>query len=353
VLKGVSNVVVHDAVKDLTFTDEATAINAAVAPLRAQGADVLVVLIHEGGVTSQTAFDDTTCPDFHGALIPILDRLDPAIDVVISGHTHRTYICRRNGRLITSAGSQGRYVTDVELAIDPRRRRVVDMSARQVAVTKNPDSKVQAIVDTYTAAAAPLTQRAVAAITADITRETSPARESALGDLIADAQLAITSAPTAGGAQIAFMNSAGIRTDLRAQDGGVTYGAIYAVHPFGNALVTLTLSGAQIHELLEEQWSGSASLQVSQGFSYEWQAGAAPGAKVDPASICLNGVTLDPAKRYRVTVNEFLAGGGDGFTVLTSGTDPLRGPLDAEALEAYLHAHSPISPPASGRIGRK
>jgi 5'-nucleotidase len=244
-------------------------------------------------------------------------------------------------------------VTDVELTIDPSRRRVTGMSARQIQVAHKPDPNVQTVADHYTKAAAPLTQRPVASITADITREISPARESALGDLIADAQLAMTSAPPAGGAQIAFMNSAGIRTDLRSQDGKVTYGQVHAVHPFNNALVTLTLTGAQIHELLEEQWTGGASLQVSQGFSYEWQASAASGAKIDPGSICLHGVPIEPAKSYRVTVNEFLAGGGDGFTVLTSGTDPLRGPLDAEALEAYLRAHSPIAAPMGGRIRRK
>lgn len=354
VLKGVPDIVVPDAVRTLSFTDEATAINAAVPALRAQGADILVLLIHEGGKTSAKAFDDTTCPDFEGGILPILDRLDPAVSVVISGHTHKTYICRRNGRLITSAGSQGRYLTDVELKVDPRNRRLVDASASQIAVANEGASKstaAQAIADAYTTAAAPLAQRTVAEIREDITRAPSAAGESALGDLIADAQLAATSAASSGGAQIAFMNASGIRTDLRATDGRVSYGAISAVHPFGNALVTLTLTGAQIHDLLEEQWtSATTMLQVSEGFTYEWRPEGAPGAKIDPASIRMNGAVIEPAQRYRVTANEFLAGGSDGFRMFANGTDRLRGILDAEALERYLAAHSPISAPRTARI---
>ena len=368
VLKGVPDMVVPDAVKTLRFTDEATAINAAVPALRAQGADLIVLLIHEGGRTSATAFDDTACPDFNGGILPILDRLDPAVSIVISGHTHRTYICRRDGRLITSAGWQGRYLTDVELRIDPRSRRLVDASATQIAVTNSTaavangsasqNAAVQAIADAYTTAAAPLAQRPVAELREDIARAQSPTGESALGDLIADAELAATAAPANGGAQIALMNTSGIRTDLRAQDGHVAYRAISAVHPFGNALVTLTLTGAQIHELLEEQWTSAAAvlhasenmLQVSEGFTYEWRPDGVPGAKVDPASIRLNGVPIEPTQRYRVTANEFLAGGSDGFKVFASGTDRLRGVLDAEALERYLTAHSPVSAPRVARI---
>jgi 5'-nucleotidase len=358
VLRSVPDLVMREAVRTLTFTDEATAVNAAVPALRAQGADVIVLLIHEGGLPSAKAVDDTTCPDFKGGILPILERLDPAVSVVISGHTHRTYICRRNGRLVTSAGLQGRYLTDVELQIDPSSRRLIDASATQIAVTNDggpSNAAVQAIADAYTTAAAPFAQRAVAESREDITRVASAAGESALGDLVADAHLAATSAAASGGAQLAFMNASGIRTDLRPQDGRISYGAITAVHPFGNALVTLTLTGAQIHELLEEQWTsaavvGSGMLQVSAGFTYEWRADGAPGAKVDPASIRLNGATVEPTERYRVTVNEFLAGGSDGFKVFADGTDRLRGVLDSEALERYLAEHSPVSAPRLARI---
>ncbi len=368
VLKGVPDIVVAAAAQGLVFSDEAIAINAAVPALRAQGAEVIVVLIHEGGVTTATAFDDATCPDFSGDILPIVDRLDPAIDAVISGHTHRTYICRRNGRLVTSAGSQGRYLTDIELTLDAKSHRVIDSNARQIAVTNNVatnpaparyptapiDPEVQSLVEQYTADAAPLAERVVARIEADITRQASAAGETALGDLIADAELAATAASGDGNAQIALMNSSGVRADLSAKNGHVTYGDIHAVHPFGNSLITLSLTGAQLHALLEQQWLGGSSLfQISSGFSYEWQSTAPSGARVDVASVRLNGRPIDPQAVYRITTNEFLAGGGDGYKGFAAGTERLRGMLDSEALEKYAAAHSPLRVPAGGRILRK
>jgi 5'-nucleotidase len=367
VVKGTPGLVVAGGVRNLTFTDEASAVNAAVPGLRKQGAQVIVLLIHEGGYSTASAFDDDTCPGFSGDIVPIVDRLDPAISVVVSGHTHRAYICRRNGRLLTSAGSQGRYVTDIDVSVEPRSGRVVGTSARQVAVVNdlapNPlperyptvakNEQVDSIVSYYVAASAPFTERVVAAIASDITRELSPAGESALGDLIADAQLAATSANENGGAQLALMNRAGIRTDLLARRGSVTFGDIHAIHPFGNALVTITLTGAQLHAVLEQQWPSGSVLQISEGFTYEWSSDAPPGSKVDPRSMRLNGAALEPDKRYRVTVNEFLAGGGDGFQTLTEGADLRRGIQDVEALERYLAAHSPIVAPRIGRIRRR
>jgi 5'-nucleotidase len=367
VVRDTPSLVVESGVRNLEFTDEAEAANAAIPALRKQGAQVIVLLIHEGGDTTQRAFDDTTCPGFRGNLLPVLDRLDPAISVVISGHTHNAYVCRRGGRLVTSAGSHGRFVTDIDVKVEARSGRVVEASARQVAVVNDlapnplPESyataqrsgAIEQIVNLYVSAAAPLTNRAVASISADITRESTQAGESALGNLIADAQLAATSKPNDGGAQVAFMNRQGIRADLSARTGRITYGEIYATHPFGNALITLTLTGAQIHELLEQQWVAGTILQVSQGFSYEWDANAAVGSKVDPASIRLHDAVVEPRKQYRVTANEFLVGGGDGFKVLMAGTDRQRGVLDVEALEKYLVANSPVSPPQRTRIRRK
>jgi 5'-nucleotidase len=358
VLRSVPELVIPAMVKTLAFTDEATAINAAVPALRAQGAEVIVVLIHEGGVTSATAFDDTTCPDFSGAILAVVDRLDSDIDAVVSGHTHRTYICRRNGRLVTSAGSQGRFITDIELTVDPVSHRVMGSSARQVAVgsarsASAKNAEVQALVDRYTADAAPLAERVVTTINQDITRHASAAGESALGDLIADAHLAAMRAPGDGGAQIALMNSTGIRTDLLAGTGRVTVGDIRDAHPFGNALIALTLTGAQLHALLEQQWTqGRSTLQISHGFSYEWHATGAPGARVEAASMRLNNEPIDLTAHYRIVTNEFLAGGGDGYAVLTAGTDRIRGMLDSEALEKYATAHSPLLPPTEGRIRR-
>jgi 5'-nucleotidase len=367
VVRETPDLVVASGVRNLQFVDEADAVNAEIPALRRQGAQVFVLLIHEGGRTGQQAFDDTSCPGFSGDLLPILDRLDPAVSVVISGHTHTTYVCRSGDRLVTSAGSHGRFVTDIDVEVESLSGRVLTSSARQLAVVNdlapNPlperyptaqrSEAIQQLVSFYVSAAAPLTDRTIASISSDITRESTQAGESALGDLIADAQLAATSAPADGGAQIAFMNRDGIRADLMARTGQITYGEIYATHPFGNALITLTLTGAQIRELLEQQWVGGTILQVSRGFSYEWIPDAPLGSKVDPGSIRLHGAAIDLEKRYRVTVNEFLANGGDGFKLLLAGTDRLRGVLDVEALEKYLVASSPVGPPQRNRIRRR
>jgi 5'-nucleotidase len=149
------------------------------------------------------------------------------------------------------------------------------------------------------------------------------------------------------------MNPGGIRADLQA--GPVTYGEAFAVQPFGNILTTMTLTGVQLDELLEQQFSGDNAdeprvLQVSQGFTYRWSRGAPAGAKVDPASIALNGVPIAPTQAVRVVVNNFLADGGDGFTTLTEGTNRLGGAVDVDAFAAYLTARSPLPVPAGGRI---
>jgi 5'-nucleotidase len=209
-------------------------------------------------------------------------------------------------------------------------------------------------VDFYNAQAAPFAQREVSKISADITRQRNAAGESGMGDLIADAQLAATRAPERGGAQIAFMNQGGIRTDLRADRGFITYNDLFSVHPFGNGVVTLSLTGKQIHEALELQWSAANSmLQVSDGFSYEWDGTAPLGQRVKFGSIRFNGSALEASRVYRVTVNEFLAQGGDGFAVFPAGADQLRGVTDVAALEAYVAAHTtPLAPPVGGRIKR-
>jgi 5'-nucleotidase len=213
--------------------------------------------------------------------------------------------------------------------------------------------RAQTIVDFYTAAARSAVERKVARIEGEISRRPTSAGEAPLGDLVADAQLAATAAPAAGGAQIALVNASGIRRDLGAAGGWLTYGDLFAVQPFGNRLVTLTLTGEQLKTALEQQWqSGALILQVSSGFSYRWSPAAPVGGRVDIRSMSLNGVPIDPATAYRVTVNDFLAAGGDGFTALTTGTGRTTGPVDVQALEKYLAGHSPVSAPASQRISR-
>ncbi|MBB6095380.1 5'-nucleotidase [Povalibacter uvarum] len=367
VLEDTASLVVASGVAGLEFTDEADAANALIPELRSKGIEAIVVLIHEGGLTAQKVFDDPTCPEFTGAIRDIVRRFDPAIDVVVSGHTHRPYICHDSGRLVTSAGAEGRIITDIDVTIDTATKDIVRSQATQLAVVNdtapNPlplryptlakDPKLTPLVTFYNDQAAPLAQREVARISADIVRAPATTGESALGDFIADAQLIATRAPEAGGAQIALMNRGGMRADLRADKGYITYSDVFSVHPFNNGLITLTLTGEQIDEVLELQWGpADTMLQVSEGFSYEWDGRKPVGERVDFASISLNGQPLEATKSYRVTVNEFLAMGGDNFKVLAKASDRVRGIMDVEALERYVTARSPISAPALGRIRR-
>jgi 5'-nucleotidase len=239
------------------------------------------------------------------------------------------------------------------------------MTADNRIVTRDvaKDSAETALIDKYNAIAAPIANRVIGSITADITRTTNAAGESALGDVIADGQLDATTDPSLGGAVVAFMNPGGIRADLTYAgspagegDGNVTYGEMFTVQPFGNNLVTLTLTGAQIDTLLEQQFVGCGQtggdrvLQVSAGFTYSWSLSAPACNKVDPATIMINGTAVDPSASYRVTVNSFLADGGDNFAILTQGTNRLGGAVDTDAFAAYFAAHSPVPPGPQNRI---
>lgn len=306
------------------------------------------------------------CTGISGPIVDIVNRFDDEVDVVISGHTHLPYNCVIDNKIVTSAFSFGRLVTKVDLTLDRATGEVVSMAAENKIVTRDVPkaAPLTALLAKYNAIAAPLANRVIGSITAPITRTANAAGESALGDVIADGQLAATTAPELGGAVVAFMNPGGIRADLAFPsspagegDGNVTYGEMFTVQPFGNSMVTMTLTGAQIERLLEEQFApctlgSNRILQVSAGFTYTWSASGASCDKVDPASIMLNGEVIDPAASYRVTVNSFLADGGDSFPILTQGTDRLGGAVDTDAFEAYFAANSPVAPGPQNRITR-
>ncbi len=362
-LEGTPSIVTPSGVAGLKFMDEADTVNRLIPLLKAKGVETIVVLIHEGGVQAAPA-PYNGCVGISGPIVDIVERMDDEVDVVISGHTHNAYNCVIDNKLVTSAASFGRLVTDVDLAIDRSTGEVISASANNVIVTRDvpKHSLLTALVDRYRALVAPLANRVIGSITADITRTANAAGESALGDVIADGQLEATRDPAFGGAVVAFMNPGGIRADLvynmisgGEQPGEVTYGEMFTVQPFGNNLVTLTLTGAQIDTLLEQQFDNPAPgqnriLQVSEGFAYAWSASAPTGSKVDIASITINGVPIDPSATYRVTVNSFLADGGDNFFVLREGTDRLGGAVDTDAFEAYFRAHSPVPPGPQNRI---
>ncbi len=363
-LEGTPSIVTPSGISTVNFLDEAETVNRLVVEIKKKGIETIVVLIHEGGQPlAGTGFNDCN----GGVSQPIVDivtNFDDEVDVVVSGHTHQPYNCTIDGKLVTSAFSFGRLVTDIDLVIDRATGEVISNIATNKIVTRDvaKAADLTSLIDKYNAVAAPLANRIIGTITADILRAANPAGESALGDVIADAQLAATAPAGLGDAVIAFMNPGGIRADLTYAsspagegDGNVTYGESFTVQPFGNSMVTLSLTGAQIDAVLEQQFDNPAPgqlriLQVSAGFSYAWSASAPVGSKVDPASIMLNGVPLDPAASYRVTVNSFLADGGDNFSVLAQGTNRLGGAVDTDALSDYFAANSPVAPGPQNRI---
>ncbi|MES1256629.1 MAG: bifunctional metallophosphatase/5'-nucleotidase [Acidobacteriota bacterium] len=363
-LAGTARIVSPTGVRELAFLDEANAANAAAAALTARGVHAIVLLVHQGG--EQAGGDDPNgCANLRGGIVPVLGRLSPDIKVVISGHTHRFYNCTFGGRTLTSAGSYGRGITRVQLTIDPAADTIQSVAARNEIVTRDvvPDAAQVALIADYGARSAPLANRVVGSVARDILRASNRAGESALGDVIADAQLAATSAPGSGGAMVAFMNQGGIRTDILsghaggAHPGTVTYGQLFAVQPFSNRLSVLTLTGEAIRRVLEQQFSTRVEgtqgiLQVSRGFSYRYRLRAPAGQHVEPESVTLDGRPVAPTAAVRVAVVDFLAAGGDGFTVFTEGRDHVDTGLDIDALEAYVRAHSPVESGARNRIVR-
>jgi 5'-nucleotidase len=364
-LANTGSMVSPSGVRGWRFRDEAQTANTLARELREQGIEAIVLLIHEGGHAGGGVDE---CPALSGPIAAIARKLDPAIDVVISGHTHQAYNCRIDGRVLTSAGSHGRVITQLDLTLDRATRDVRAAEAVNRLVTQ--DVAAHEPVAAIVAKAKELADQRDRVVgwaqgpilrTGLLSQEVTAGStgESALGNLIADAQLHATRAPERGGAQIAFTNPGGVRVNLvPREDGSVLYSQLFAVHPFNNDLVTVTLTGAQIRELLEQQFTGYRNgqqaprvLQPSAGFRYAWRASAAPGQRV--VSVTLDGRELDPQAAYRVTVNSYLADGGDRFSVFSEGREPVRGMVDVDALEAYFKEFSPVSAPALGRIERR
>jgi 2',3'-cyclic-nucleotide 2'-phosphodiesterase (5'-nucleotidase family) len=368
-LEGTPEVTGQSGITSVRFLDEVQTANASARELRRQGVQAIVVLLHEGGVQAGSYGQ---CDGISGPIVDIARNLDPAIDTVVTGHTHQPYICSLpdpagNPRLVTSASSFGRVVTETRLPVDRRTGDVVrdHVAAMNHLVTRTgaKDADQSAVIDKWKALSAPLANRVVGSVTADITRSETRDAESDLANLIADAQLAATSAPERGGAQIALMNPGGVRADLvhTSSTGGeapgeITYAEAFAVQPFAGSLVSVNLTGAQIEKVLEEQFNDSGTraptlmLGVSKGLTYSFSRGAPVGDRIDPASIMLNGAPLKPDATYRVTANTFLAAGGDGFTTFAEGTEAVGGGDDIAALTDYLTAHSPVSPPGTDRV---
>lgn len=386
-LKDTPTIVTASGVAGLDFTDEVQTANALVPELQRRGVNAIVVLIHQGGTPGQQTWYgpdgkpyqvspsyDAACqngsqlaPD--SPIIPIAKNLSPAIDMIISGHTHQPYICdikdpAGQQRLVTSASSFGRLFTDTELTYDRRTQDIVraKVESSNILVTRNvaKDPAQTALIKAYNDKVAPIKNKVLGTITADVTRAGNPAGESALGDLIADAQVTDPSVVGSFGKPVvAFMNPGGIRADLiyakdtsnpADADGTVLYGEAFTVQPFNNYLVSMDLKGSDILALLQQQVTGlnagtaKKTLQVSKGFTYTMTpSGVVTDARID-------GTLVDPNATYRIVANNFLSDGGDNFAAFKNGTNKYFGGLDIDGFASYLPTVSPYTPAPPTRI---
>jgi 5'-nucleotidase len=374
-LKGTPGIVTPSGVAGLSFNDEAETVNALVPELRAQGIESIIVLVHEGGVQSPGLGDINACAgDLAGsAIASIVSKLDDAVDVVISGHTHAAYNCKLSnakGRKIavTSANAFGRVLTDMDVTIDPKTKDITDAKASNFLVVRNDpsvpaDATLGTIITGYKLLIAPVANVVLGSIaTALPNARPDGTCNMPAGSLVADAQLAATKVPGFGDASIAFINGGGVRAGFtfpsstaNEGDGNVTYGEAFTVQPFGNSLVSMSLTSKDIKDFLEEQFAGclgqGATNRIalpSAGFKYSWDNTKTCGSRIGTVTLQVSaggpietivnadGTLPNASKTYRVTVNSFMADGGDGYSTLKKGTDRLGGAQDIDALSAFL-----------------
>ena len=385
-LKATPSIVTPTGVAGLEFRDEADTVNALIPELRAQGIEAIVVLVHEGGFQTGSLSDINGCEGnlAGSAIANLVRRFDNAVDLVVSGHTHAAYNCKlpnASGRAIavTSSSSFGRVLSDIDLTIDPVSHDVTAVVATNRLVVRNDpavaaDSSVAKIIAGYSGLVSPIANTTLGSIAAELPNSrVDGACNMPAGTLVADAMLAATAPAAFGQASIALMNGGGVRSPgfLFASstagegNGNVTYGEAFTVQPFGNSLVTMSLSSQQLKEVLEQQFAGcngqSATstriLLPSAGFKYSWDGAKACGSRISNVTlrsgaavetlVDANGVVANPAKTYRVTVNNFMADGGDGYSTFNKGTNRVGGAQDIDALVSYLSQFKAPKPPFS------
>ena len=361
-LQATPDLVPSTSVRGLTFLAPGPVANDAARQLRAQGADVVVAMIHQGGVVAP---DDTSasCPSMTGGLVDVLGEMSRDIDVVVSGHNNRSYTCTIDGRIVTSTASYGRQITDIDLTIDRITRRIVHAEARNVPVTRDVprDAAMTTIIARYRPKTIEMGRRLVGTVAATVQRAVTAAGESAVGFLVADAMLEATRDPANGGAHVAFINFGGVRSDLVHQGDGptspITYADAFETLPFNNLVVVKTVSGASLAAILEQQFQSEMPtdwrvLQPSHNVRYRWNGSRPAGSRVDRSSITIDGAPLRLDARYRVAMPDFVWEGGDGFTSAAAATDPVVAGPALDVLIEYLGRHAPVGPAPLGRITR-
>lgn len=376
-LDSTPEIVSPSAIQDVEFHDEAETVNALIPQLKKQGIEAFVVVVHDGFNTS-TPFNQKTCDGLNGAFRQVLDHLDSVVDVVITAHTHQSYICdyplsAQSSILVTSAGQYGTLITDITLQLDPQTRDISRKYAQQIPIQSeaytsgtttvqltdayekfNPTPRIENILNQYRQAVNVIASRVVGRATQSISHTPTQSGESPLGNLVADSQQYAALKMNPQGSDFALMNPGGVRADLMINDQQqITFGSIYAVQPFGNALVTLSLTGKQIRNLLEQQWSGANAsfhkiLQPSKELRYQYHLD--PSISPRASQITVSGQPLDDQRVYRVTVNSFIADGGDNFIIFKEGTHRSGAGQDINAFEQYIQQYSPLVIPATDRI---
>lgn len=374
-LKATPTIVTPTGVAGLEFRDEADTVNALIPELRSQGIEAIVVLVHEGGFQTGSLSDINGCEGnlAGSAIADIVKRLDNAVDLVVSAHTHAAYNCKlpnASGRSIpvTSASAFGRVLSDIDLTIDPSTHDITTVAATNRLVVRNDpaipaDAAVAKVVAGYSSLVSPIANTTIGSIAAELPNSrVDGACNMPAGNLIADAMLAATAPATFGQASIALMNGGGVRSPgflfpsstAGEGDGNVTYGEAFTVQPFGNSLVTMSLTAQNLKDVLEEQFAGCKGqsttatrfMLASNGFKYSWDGAKACNARISNVTlrsgatvetiVDANGVVSNPAKSYRVTVNNFMADGGDGYSTFLKGTSRTGGAQDIDALVAYM-----------------
>lgn len=356
ILQRASSFLSPESLAGLEVLDETATINRYARQLRDEGVRALVVVIHQGGYQGPSD-DARPASTLAGDIVPIVDRLDGEVDVVVGGHTHTYHnilVANGGGRpmLVVQAWPKGTGYADIDLELDRTSGDVMALSSAIVTTWADkgpglhPDTRVADLADRVEERGNAIAAEVIARAAKPITRTSNEAGESALGDLIADAQRQIM------GTDFAFMHPEGIEADI--PSGALTKGDHFTIQPANLNLIKLEMTGQQIFELLNQQWSGHDGrgrfLQVS-GLTYTWDAERPAGQRI--VAVLKDGAPLNRDGVYTVAVNEYLAGGGGHFTALTKGANPVVGPFIAEALIRYVQTRpQPIDADIEGRISR-
>ncbi|UXH44004.1 5'-nucleotidase C-terminal domain-containing protein [Rossellomorea vietnamensis] len=334
------DIVLPSGIEEVEFTDEVTAINQSVKELKAKGVRSIVVLGH----VSASSNEDGTNPAQDAA--EFAPRIDDEVDIIFGGHSHGFANTSVDGKLIVQSYSYGTAFSDVDLLIDRETKDIVNKQAAILSTYHDgilPDKKIKQMVDSYSADKQMMLDQKMGQAEAPITKEKTASGERPIGNLIADSHRENMHT------DIAFMNPGGIRANL--DEGELTWGDLYTMLPFGTNLVKLSLTGAEIKEALEQQWTGNfQTIMQTSGLDYTYDKDAPPGHKV-VAMTDRDGNAIQPDQTYTVALTNYLATGGDGFTAFKKGNDSVEGPPTLDSFITYIiESGGSVAPPETGRI---